>query len=203
MTKDMESLDDHDHGHLPLVVVLLHYLEEWKTSHEGKLPTSYSDKTAFRKLVTEAARRDNPEGGEENFEEAAAAVMKHITIPSLPASLKQVFDYQTKDPVSFVLSYHLVCYISRLSRKSKPAPISARTLPLDSQFRYPPTCNILDRAQSPPHTRPAHPFLHIDLFASLFSFATLYIMSSWADQKGVWMGKGAGPFARAHSTSPY
>lgn len=104
MTKNMESLDDHDHGHLPLVVILLHYLEEWKTSHEGKLPTSYADKTAFRRLVAEAARRDNPEGGEENFEEAAAAVMKHVTIPSLPAALKQVFDYQTKDPVSLFLS---------------------------------------------------------------------------------------------------
>jgi amyloid beta precursor protein binding protein 1 len=99
MTKDINSLDDHDHGHLPLVVILLHYLEEWKASHDGKLPISYADKTAFRKVIADASRRENPEGGEENFDEAAAAVMKHVTLPSLPASLKQVFDYQTKDPV--------------------------------------------------------------------------------------------------------
>lgn len=99
MVKNIKALDDHDHGHLPLVVILLHYLEEWKESHDGNLPTSYADKIAFRKLITEAMRTDNPEGGEENFEEAAAAVMKHVTLPSLPSSLKQVFDYQTKTPV--------------------------------------------------------------------------------------------------------
>ncbi|KAL2206690.1 hypothetical protein CC79DRAFT_902948 [Sarocladium strictum] len=125
MTKDMESLDDHDHGHLPLVVVLLHYLEEWKTSHEGKLPTSYSDKTAFRKLVTEAARRDNPEGGEENFEEAAAAVMKHITIPSLPASLKQVFDYHTRDPNELQSSFWIIAEaVKQFYEKHRSLPVA-------------------------------------------------------------------------------
>ncbi|RSL55554.1 hypothetical protein CEP54_009299 [Fusarium duplospermum] len=93
MTKDIDSLDNHEHGHLPLVVILLHYLEQWQQSHDGAYPTSYNDKTAFRKTVSEAMRRDNPEGGEENFEEAVAAVMKHVVVPSLPGSLQQVFDY--------------------------------------------------------------------------------------------------------------
>ncbi|KAM0548495.1 hypothetical protein ACHAPJ_009818 [Fusarium lateritium] len=98
MTKDIDSLDNHEHGHLPLVVILLHYLEQWQQTHDGAYPTSYADKTAFRKVVSEAMRKDNPEGGEENFEEAIAAVMKHIVAPSLPSSLEQVFDYIHQDP---------------------------------------------------------------------------------------------------------
>lgn len=99
MTKDIDSLDHHQHGHLPLVVILLHYLEVWKSSHNGSYPTAYADKTAFRELVSGAMRRDNPEGGEENFEEAVAAVMKHITQPSVPSTLQQVFDYVHNDKV--------------------------------------------------------------------------------------------------------
>ncbi|EXM27417.1 hypothetical protein V3481_014696 [Fusarium oxysporum f. sp. vasinfectum] len=98
MTENIDNLDSHEHGHLPMVVILLHYLEQWKEAHGGAYPTSYIDKTAFRKTVSEAMRTDNPEGGEENFEEAIAAVMKHVVTPSLPSSLRQVFDYVHQDP---------------------------------------------------------------------------------------------------------
>ncbi|KAM0546111.1 hypothetical protein ACHAO7_007905 [Fusarium culmorum] len=100
MTENIDTLDNHEHGHLPLVVILLHYLEQWQQTHDGAYPTSYADKTSFRKTVSEAMRTDNPEGGEENFEEAVAAVMKHVVTPSLPSSLQQVFDFKHQDPVS-------------------------------------------------------------------------------------------------------
>ncbi|CAM1511074.1 Fc.00g085870.m01.CDS01 [Cosmosporella sp. VM-42] len=97
MTENIDGLDNHEHGHLPLVVILLHYLDVWQQSHGGNYPTSYADKTAFRKAVLDSMRKDTPEGGEENFEEAVAAVMKHITVSSIPSSLQQVFDYQHQD----------------------------------------------------------------------------------------------------------
>ncbi|KAL7951127.1 hypothetical protein V8C42DRAFT_308585 [Trichoderma barbatum] len=97
MTKDIDNLDHHDHGHLPMVVILLHLLDTWKQEHGGAYPTSYSEKTAFRQLVSNATRRDSPEGGEENFDEAFAAVMQHVVLPSVPSSLKQVFDYEHKN----------------------------------------------------------------------------------------------------------
>lgn len=99
MTANIDHLDNHEHGHLPLVVILLHYLDVWKQNHGGAYPTTYVEKTAFRKTVTDAMRKDNPEGGEENFEEAVAAVMKHVTLPSIPSSLQQVFDYQHQNSV--------------------------------------------------------------------------------------------------------
>ena len=99
MTKNIESLDDHDHGHLPLVVILLHFLDQWKQNHADAYPTSYADKTKFRTMVSDAMRRGNPEGGEENFEEAVASVMKQVTAPFIPSSLKEVFDYEHANKV--------------------------------------------------------------------------------------------------------
>ncbi|OAA55997.1 ubiquitin-like activating enzyme (UlaA) [Cordyceps fumosorosea ARSEF 2679] len=93
LTKAMDDLDDHLHGHLPLVAILLHYLDIWKQNYDGSLPTAYADKIAFRNLVSEGMRKDNAEGGEENFEEAVGAVMKHVTAQSLPGSLREVFEY--------------------------------------------------------------------------------------------------------------
>jgi amyloid beta precursor protein binding protein 1 len=99
LTKDIDGLDDVEHGHLPYVVILLHYLERWKAAHDGKYPATYKEKTEFRKMVQAAARTDNPEGGEENFEEAAAAVLKTLVPPSLPSGLREVFEYKHPEPV--------------------------------------------------------------------------------------------------------
>ncbi|KAI9667824.1 MAG: hypothetical protein M1821_000643 [Bathelium mastoideum] len=77
-TKDLESMNDHDHGHVPYVLLLLHYLSIWKSQHNGKPPQTYKEKTEFRELVRSGTRRDNPEGGEENFDEAVGAVLKSL-----------------------------------------------------------------------------------------------------------------------------
>lgn len=94
MVDNIQHLNDHDHGHLPLVVILLHYLEKWKLTHGGNVPKAYSEKTAFRALVAQGARTNNSEGGEENFDEAISAVMKYITQSSLPESLREIFEHE-------------------------------------------------------------------------------------------------------------
>jgi amyloid beta precursor protein binding protein 1 len=97
MTINIDKLDAHTHGHIPYVVLLLHYLEEWKKSHAGKHPQTYAEKIAFRKMVAEGARTDIPEGGEENYDEAVAAVLKTITMPSLSGSVREVFEYNPNE----------------------------------------------------------------------------------------------------------
>jgi len=99
MTKDIDSLDNYEHGHLPYVVILLHYLEKWREANGGAYPSTYKEKAAFRSTVRSAARTDNPEGGEENFDEAVAAVLKTVVPPSLPSGLKEVFEYEPTEPV--------------------------------------------------------------------------------------------------------
>ncbi|KAI0391814.1 hypothetical protein F5Y17DRAFT_439103 [Xylariaceae sp. FL0594] len=91
MVQDIDKLDDHDHGHLPYVVILLHFLEQWRESHDGNNPLTYKEKSEFAKFVQGGARTNNPEGGEENFQEAFAAINKNIKVPELEAGLKEVF----------------------------------------------------------------------------------------------------------------
>ncbi|KAK0370376.1 ThiF family protein [Colletotrichum limetticola] len=108
LTKDIDSLDSHEHGHLPFVVILLHYLKEWKSSHDSKPPSNYKEKVEFRKTVAAATRTDNPEGGEENFEEAEAAVLKTISPPSLPSAVKEVFEYKHADENEATSSFWII-----------------------------------------------------------------------------------------------
>ena len=91
-TKDLDSLSDHEHGHVPYLLLLLHYLEKWKDLHDGKPPQNYQEKKAFKAMVDEAARRDNAEGGEENFDEAAAAILKSLNPPSIPSGVQEVLE---------------------------------------------------------------------------------------------------------------
>ena len=88
------DLDDADHGHVPYILLLLHYLEEWKAFHEGRPPDTFKEKTQFRNLVRAGARTDNPEGGEENFDEAVAAVLKTINPPAIGNGCRDMFEME-------------------------------------------------------------------------------------------------------------
>lgn len=96
LTDNIEDLSAHEHGHIPYAALLLHFLQKWKETH-GSLPSTYKEKTAFRSTVAAGTRTDNPEGGEENFEEAVAAVLKTISAQTLSSSVKEVFDYEPNE----------------------------------------------------------------------------------------------------------
>jgi NEDD8-activating enzyme E1 regulatory subunit len=89
---DLDRLEDQDHSHVPYILILLHYLEKWRQNNDGKAPNSFKEKTQFRDMVKAAARTDNAEGGEENFDEAAAAVLKTITPFSLKSGCTEMFE---------------------------------------------------------------------------------------------------------------
>jgi amyloid beta precursor protein binding protein 1 len=91
-TAGLEAMNDHEHGHVPFVLLLLHYIKDWKAAHDGKVPQTYKEKTEFRNLISKVARIDNPEGGEENYDEAVAAVLKSINLPSLSSATREVFE---------------------------------------------------------------------------------------------------------------
>lgn len=93
LTKDIDNQSAHDHGHIPYVALILHYLTKWKETH-GALPSTYKEKTAFRDTISAGARTNTPEGAEENYDEAIAAVLKTVSAPSLASSVREVFDYE-------------------------------------------------------------------------------------------------------------
>ena len=90
-TKDLPDLADHDHGHVPYILLLLHYLSEWKTNHDGRLPQTFKEKTDFRSYVRSQARQSASAGPEENYDEACAAVLKTISPPTISSGTRQMF----------------------------------------------------------------------------------------------------------------
>lgn len=90
-TANLENMSPEDHGHVPYLALLLHYLEEWKKTHNGEAPQNYKEKTEFRTTVSKAARTNNPEGGEENFDEAVAAVLKSLNPPQPSSAVQEIF----------------------------------------------------------------------------------------------------------------
>lgn len=88
------SMDDEEHGHIPYVLLLLHYLEEWKSTHDGRTPNNYKEKSEFRELVRSGGRTSGAAGYEENYEEAVGAVLKSLNSPrnAISSSVKAVFE---------------------------------------------------------------------------------------------------------------
>lgn len=91
-TDGLQTLDEHEHGHVPYLLLLLHYLESWRASHDGKPPANYSEKKDFKNMVQDGARKDNAEGGEENYDEAVASVLKSLNPPVISSGLRDVFE---------------------------------------------------------------------------------------------------------------
>jgi len=63
----LNDLDDADHGHVPYPILLYKIAQDWKSSHDGALPLSTTDKQIFRQLIRDAARKPDMEI---NFSEA-------------------------------------------------------------------------------------------------------------------------------------
>ncbi|KAK5657722.1 hypothetical protein OQA88_2794 [Cercophora sp. LCS_1] len=136
MTENIDSLDPYEHGHLPYVVILLHYLDAWRDSHGGSYPSTYKEKTEFRKIVQAAARADNTEGGEENFDEAAAAVLKTVVPPSLPSGLREVFDYEPSEPLEERSSFWIIAdAIKSFYAKHKALPLRGNVPDMKAQSK--------------------------------------------------------------------
>ncbi|KAI0021544.1 hypothetical protein F4780DRAFT_282772 [Xylariomycetidae sp. FL0641] len=128
MTKDIDALDSHEHGHLPYVVILLHCLEKWRQSHDGHDPIKPKEKAAFEKMVQAHARTDNSEGGEENFQEAVSAINKNIKAQELEAGAAEVFNHQVSEEAELRSSFW------RIAKAIKDFYLKHGCLPLPGSF---------------------------------------------------------------------
>jgi len=87
-TFDFEHMDSAEHGHVPFVVVLQHYLQVWKTSHQGKLPSTYLERNQFKDLIKANMRSFD----EENFEEALANVWRLASPSAVPSEVQAILE---------------------------------------------------------------------------------------------------------------
>ena len=91
---NLDELPDHQHSHVPYILLLLHYLQKWMNLHEGQAPQNFAEKTQLRNMVKAGARTNNAEGGEENYDEAAGAVLKSIAPFSLKTGCAEMFEHE-------------------------------------------------------------------------------------------------------------
>ena len=110
---DMKAMDDHDHEHIAYILILLQYLRQWRDAHDGLNPDTFKAKTEFREMIRAGARTSNSAGGEENFDEAIAAVLKSINPPSTGSGCREMLDMSqcknpNKDSASFWLTANAI-----------------------------------------------------------------------------------------------
>lgn len=102
-THDLDTISDHEHGHIPYILLLLYNLEIWKDSHDGKPPSGFQEKKAFKAQVEEGARKSSSEGAGENFAEAVNAVNKSLNPAEISSGLHEVFEAEVcKTPTASV-----------------------------------------------------------------------------------------------------
>ncbi|KAG9298440.1 hypothetical protein G9A89_008704 [Geosiphon pyriformis] len=86
---DLDALDNMDHAHIPYVVILLKYLEQWRNYH-GHLPITSAEKNTFKQTIINGKRTPD----QENFDEALAGVWKACSVTKVSSSVEEIF----KDP---------------------------------------------------------------------------------------------------------
>lgn len=112
-TEALDLMEDHIHGHVPYLLLILYYLEKWQANHDGKLPSNYKEKNEFKKLLNAGMRMNNAEGGEENYEQGVAAVLKNLNEPTPNSAVREVFDSQecthlTSESANFWIIAHAI-----------------------------------------------------------------------------------------------
>ena len=94
---DLDLLDNVQHGNVPFLVILLKYLEQWKTSHNGSIPKTYREKVEFKDMVR-AGIRKNEDGApldEENFDEAIKNVNSLVIATKIPSKVQSLLEATT------------------------------------------------------------------------------------------------------------
>lgn len=52
---DLEAMEYKDHAHVPNLIILYKYLQQWKVEHDGQLPKNYKEKEVFRSMIRKGA----------------------------------------------------------------------------------------------------------------------------------------------------
>lgn len=71
------------------------FISKWKSDHSGLSPSSPADWRELSRLIADGERTNNPDGGEDNFKEAAKACLQLVLYSSqhtLPDEVSTLFD---------------------------------------------------------------------------------------------------------------
>uniref|UniRef100_M4C0D9 NEDD8-activating enzyme E1 regulatory subunit n=1 Tax=Hyaloperonospora arabidopsidis (strain Emoy2) TaxID=559515 RepID=M4C0D9_HYAAE len=85
---DLQNLSSMDHAHVPFVVLLLQVMKEWTRDHDGRMPTTFTEKDAFKKRLQDMAW--GAPGHEMNFIEAAENAYMAYVVSQVPEEVAPV-----------------------------------------------------------------------------------------------------------------
>ncbi|KAF9104495.1 NEDD8-activating enzyme E1 regulatory subunit [Mortierella sp. AM989] len=85
---NFETKDGLEFGHIPYVAILLKYIEEWKQTHGGKIPSTYAEKNQLKANIRSGMRSAD----DENFEEAINSVLRSCQPTVVPSAIKELFN---------------------------------------------------------------------------------------------------------------
>lgn len=86
---ELDKLTDLEHAHVPYVVILSKYLEEWKKNNNGQMPKTFKEKNLFKAEIMKGARKKDEE---ENFLEACRAVNTALAKTTVSEEIKKILD---------------------------------------------------------------------------------------------------------------
>lgn len=93
-----DALPDHQHGHIPYPFILYAVSQEWKSNHDGALPSTRDEKDEFRTWIQ---RKSRDYGKELNFQEAVQNAYLAYTEPILEESSYEEESWTNRlDPTS-------------------------------------------------------------------------------------------------------
>lgn len=103
-TANMDKMNGEQFAHIPWVALILHYISKWQDTHEGLAPLSYKEKIQFRDMVRSGSAT------EENFDEACAAVLKTLALPTPTSKVMEILtapeakDLTTTSPPFWIIA---------------------------------------------------------------------------------------------------
>nr|XP_033202932.1 NEDD8-activating enzyme E1 regulatory subunit isoform X2 [Bombus vancouverensis nearcticus] len=92
-TINLDELSFKDHSHIPYLVILYKFLENWILNN-GELPKTYKEKSQLKEMIKEGMRRDENDtaNSEENFEEAIKAVNTCVGCTEIPENVMNILN---------------------------------------------------------------------------------------------------------------
>ncbi|ODQ64772.1 hypothetical protein NADFUDRAFT_83652 [Nadsonia fulvescens var. elongata DSM 6958] len=88
MSFDLDSLPILDYAHVPFVVLILKFIDQWKSAHNGLMPGTYEERTQFKQLINDARKASDLE----NFDEALASVWRISQKTTIPPDILAILN---------------------------------------------------------------------------------------------------------------
>lgn len=85
---EMDKLENHEHAHVPAVVIIIHFLEIFKSKHDGKLPQDSAQREELKQMILAEKRNAD----EDNFDEAVGMIWKACQPTKVPEHVEALFN---------------------------------------------------------------------------------------------------------------